>query len=769
MAETSNSRGKDPLPGRQDPSFSHSPDGDENTAPAMPAGPRQKTRHKKESWFQQNRVAAVGIVAGVALLVIVPLLCWMTGLFGSSDKPKPPAVASQSGVPETTPAPSPTAPGPSSPKPPQSPEVKKEEPKKEEPKKEEKPPLPEDVAKWKQQDYHRARQENDPKLLTAIARLGEKFPGNEKAARCLIDLLKPLPSEKPAEKTPPDKPPVSVPGQPVSSGGGQPSAVRPMQPSGVPGANPNVPPSRPSNPGDLTKLVETIVEALGCNGSETARGTFEQILAGTFATDDDKAAVEAALKALVAHSSNENDALLLRVLTAADKLRPAGRQGSWPAKDMKAKAFELVKTSASSGLRTQLAEAVLGEHAKIDPKEPIDEFLLAPTLLNCGAQLVIYQKAFPDKELKAVLEQQLLGYGSQVLSRCLDIPGEALPASAGMPAGPRTGFGPSPQPMPSGGHAPSDNAAKPADVDFASQFAGQLWSGAFRGLLESQLTNLRTLDKQPNLVLLAATIPQDSMRSILFKMLYSNSYKHWYEGPKALETAGLLDRVVTDPGLLVTIKTLPRKESANTPKASDAAKPGRGGPIVAGPRATGGPQKKLQAEQEWMDLSAKLVGAWCKRLDAAAAAKEKDAENSPATNKTPADESDLKLPGDITLPRGAEVVASHHIVLPDAAPAGFAQVRPDSLHVYYVRTKETNKLKKAINYYKGQVKPTSEARLIEGKKTWIDVVRVGSQKDRRRSIDVLITRPDSAGAANNDDEVELIVELLIIEIKDPKD
>jgi hypothetical protein len=386
---------------------------------------------------------------------------------------------------------------------------------------------------------------------------------------------------------------------------------------------------------------------------------------------------------------------------------------------------------------------------------------------------VIYQKAFPDKELKAVLEQQLLGYSSQVLSRCLDIAGEALPASAGMAAGPRSGFGPSPQHTPGGGHPPSGNAAKPVEVDFASQFAGHLWADSFRGLLESQLTNLRTLEKQPNLVLLAATIPQDSMRSILFKMLHGNGYKHWYEGPKALETAGLIDRVVTDPGLLVTIKTLPRKESANTPKASDAAKAGRGGQagaIVAGPRATGGPQKKLQAEQEWMDVSAKLVGAWCKRFEAAAAAKEKDAENNPASNKTPADESDLKLPGDLTLPRGAEVVASHRIVLPDAAPAGFAQMRPDSLQVYYVRVKETNKLKKAINYYKGQVKPTSEARLIEGKKTWLDVVRVGSQKDRRRSIDVLISRPDSAGAAaNNDEEVDLIVELLIIEIKDPKD
>ncbi len=59
-------------------------------------------------------------------------------------------------------------------------------------------------------------------------------------------------------------------------------------------------------------MVETIVEALGCNGSNLAHRTLEQVLAGTFATDDDKAAVEATLKTLLAHPSDEGDAVLFR-------------------------------------------------------------------------------------------------------------------------------------------------------------------------------------------------------------------------------------------------------------------------------------------------------------------------------------------------------------------------------------------------------------------------------------------------------------------------
>lgn len=47
---------------------------------------------------------------------------------------------------------------------------------------------------------------------------------------------------------------------------------------------------------------------------------------------------------------------------------------------------------------------------------------------------------------------------------------------------------------------------------------------------------------------------------------------------------------------------------------------------------------------------------------------------------------------------------------------------------------------------------------------------MGSQKDRRRSIDVLITRPETAATAagmSGDDEIDLIVEILIIEFKAP--
>ena len=105
------------------------------------------------------------------------------------------------------------------------------------------------------------------------------------------------------------------------------------------------------NQADLTKLVETIVAALGDNGTAVARKTLEEIIAGTFATDDDKAAVEAALKTLVANPCAENDALLIRVLMDPSVIRPVDRQGPWSANDLRLKTFELIKAGASSDLR----------------------------------------------------------------------------------------------------------------------------------------------------------------------------------------------------------------------------------------------------------------------------------------------------------------------------------------------------------------------------------------------------------------------------------
>jgi len=362
---------------------------------------------------------------------------------------------------------------------------------------------------------------------------------------------------------------------------------------------------------------------------------------------------------------------------------------------------------------------------------------------------VLYEGA-TAKDVKLKLEQQLLGYASTAMARML-----------GIPEGAEEGVAVAVSPAASGN--------KP-DLELGSRLAAQLWSDKFLGLVEPQLADLRSFDKQSQLVLLAGTIPLEPMRAALAKQLR----KHSSDGPKALETAGLFDKVVTDPGLLVLVKMLPRKEAKGARAPADTLpRPGKSGrtPVTPPAGKTGATgkvaeaQKKQQAEQDWMTCSSKMVALWCKRFCAVAQAREKAAVES---GKPAPDLAVAKLPGEFELDPDAKVTAAYHLVWPDDAPAALGNAKPGSLEIHYLRIEETGKPKRLIGFYKSQAK-TTDVRMID-KSVWIDSQRLSLQKERRRSLDVLISRaPGEQGGelAKDDEDADLVVEILAVEIKDP--
>ncbi|NLF08966.1 MAG: hypothetical protein GX594_13445 [Pirellulaceae bacterium] len=753
-----------------------------------------KSRSKKGPWYKHPEVIK-GVAAGVVVLVLLlVVLVWQFDLFGGSSQPprtaavQPPATAPQADeTPPVTPAPpqpsvvapdgaqpavppapiEPGQPGQLSPPSPEGPAV-------EQPTEPEKPPLPENFADWKPEHYFRARRENHPKLPEAVAYLGRTFVGSTPTAEGLTNLLKPLPPEP--EAKPPD------PAEPAAPGVVQPPGLE-LAPPHMPEV-PGIPAPMPHNgmqpygSGNMAGLVEAIITALGNNGTETARNTIEQVLAGTFQTDDDKVAVEAALKALLDHPCKENDALMLRALTKPDALRPIERQGPWPPKDLQAKAFELTKQSASCGLRTALAAALVELNVRLDASDQMHEFLLSLSPLNCEAQLLLYQKTQLSPEIKTKLEEQFLDYSALAMARLLDIPDQPdqnYPGGMGEPrlapdqahGGLIGGFE-----LPGGRlDAPGLNLGSPEGKDaknsdksssereLARRIALGLWSKQFLALLEPRLTPsaLDSLEKQPKLILLASTIPHDSTRFALNRLFR----KHWAQGPKSLETAGLDTKVATDPGLLTVVKMLPRRDHTATRAA--AARATR--PVTGGGKLIEDARKKQETEQEWCDFSYKMVVAWCKRFHAAAQARQKAAEAANTGSETP-----LKLPDGFAISPNARVVASYHLVWPDAAPAGIAELDPGLLDVYYVRVEEMNTPRKATAFYSRQADLRSSDARTKDKITWLDNVRIGSEKGRRRSLDVLITPPESyvpPEKIKDETDTDLVVEILVVEIKDP--
>jgi hypothetical protein len=782
---------------------------------------------KKLKPLQEKPLLGALAVIGVLLLVVVVLgvaMGWFGG--GGPSGPvasAPPNAMQQPGPPVQAPTtvmpppgvdaagqPVPGQLGPGQPVPgqpvpgqpgatPQSPEEAKQE-----------KPLPEDVGSWKQEDFYRARREGHAKLSIAIVYKAEKTKGSEEAVRVWLELLKPLPEPSPVAATAPgavpgaatadirQMPPGSRPNMPgpmtppapmgrlPTPGATQPGAAPPEAAAVVPQPMPTQSNQQPKDP----KLVETLVLALGDNGTEKAKKAIKQIIAGTLKTDDDKTAVETAIKTLVSRTDPESDAILFRMLTAPESVRPADREGAWPAKELQAKTLELLKGSTSIALRTKLAESLNDRLLRVN--NPIRDFLLLPDPLNCGAQIIFYKQEGASKEIRTKMEQQLMSYSGAALAQLLKVPDESLKAGGfnpgGIPGGgfggglggrlggeggldrgnggfgrPGAGLGPE-------GATPSlaaPGSLQKPEKDPSGQIANLLWSQPFRSMLEPQLGEVRSLEKQPELIMLAATIPQDSTRSALFKILR----KRWTDGPKGLDTAGMADKAFTDPGFLVMVKMLPRKDAAKA-----AAGPGSGGmqppPANRPARANAAEgatlrpaQKRAQSEQEWMAVSSKLVGAWRKRCQAAALAQKKaEEESSNPVEVTP------KMPPDFTLNTGTKVIAGFHATWPAEMPEELAETKPGILEICYIYAEETNKPKKTAGYYSRQAGVRlTDARPLDNT-MWLDGLRVVSQSDHRRSVDVFISRPGSnqlGDLIRDDMEADLIIEVLTIEIKDP--
>jgi hypothetical protein len=704
-------------------------------------------------WVQDHPNLLKGIAVGASLILMALLLAWqMNWLQGTpeatpADANRPPQAAEQKQPPAgAQPAP-PAAKTPPATKAPEVPKTAdKQNVKPEGPR-----PLPDDVSQWKKEDYFRARVENNPKLVEAVARLGEKTRGSIPAAQGLIALLMPLPPMPP----PGAGPPAAAPGT-AAAGSPRPAPTAGASPGPAPaGAGmqpaPGSPTARPRNPADLQKLVEAIISTLGDNGTEPAQKTLELVLSGALATDDDKAAVEAALKALVAHPGPANDALLVRVITAPEVLRPANRQGPWPAKELRSKALELIKAAASIDLRMRLAEAMGERLSKLGDDDPVRALLLAAEPANCGAQAVFLEQNVFSKEINAKLEQQLASYSAVALARVLNVSSDVQPGIGG-----------------GRGVASAGNASNANSADLSFRVAQLLWSEKFGASLIPRLAEGHSLEKQADIVLLAATIPQDPLRVALAKTLR----KRWPEGPAILGTGDSANKTVTDPALVVLLKAFPRRGEAKAGVRPPPARsrPGRTPPNGAAAAGKSTLEKKEQAEKDWTAFLSKLVSAWCARLQAAARARDK-AEAEAGTLS--ANAAARKLPPEFEMAHGAKVVTTYHLVWPAEAPAELAAAKPGPLEVYYLRIEETNKPKKAISYYQRQFQvKNSEVRKTDSNKTdWLDNARTLASNNHRRSVDVLVTRADSksidTAKDKDNEETDLVVDILTIEIKDP--
>lgn len=546
------------------------------------------------------------------------LLAILLGLWGCGGQPSvPPPEPQQVAAAPVAPAPPPVEPPPAEPEPAAVPLAPAPE----------KPSRPEDVSQWQADDFRAARREADPRLPEAIRSLGQRSSKDASVVPLLVELIEVAkPKENAGDGT------ETAPNLALRPGGGQGAAFA------------------------SAEVIAATIAALGNNSTTAADQVLERLLAGQLDTGAQLGTVTGhVLDALVAQPSPEHDELLLTVAFTPEKFLAAapaagqtvggGRDGMQLRRDV----LERLRAGTSPELKTRLAERLPAEPLSAEEQQPFVDLLLEPLAENVRAQLIL----IGQPKLEPATRLKLQGLFSQLvaasLNRLLGIPeGVRIQAPAGYNAGPGRGgavvhtapgvqlgdpvlpagfsFRKTPEPpadAPGTAQSPPAHRARgaadaPADPDAPAQLARIFWDAPVVQALLAPAALATSLDEVLPVAVLAAAIPQQEVRAQLARL----NKGMWNEGTKDLPLGTLFGEYLCDPGLLVVVKQVPRKEDpakveARKATPTETRRAARARQRPANPATN---EKELP-RYEWMQASEEFVYVLNQRFHAAALAR----------------------------------------------------------------------------------------------------------------------------------------------------
>jgi hypothetical protein len=564
------------------------------------------------------------------------------------------------------------------------------------------PALPEAFADWTDRDYVIARMKGDPQLPAAVQSLGEKTVGDPQAAELLLRLLQPRLLADLRDRLTGSEPPKR--------------ATR--------GAR--------GKKSDAAALIEAIVAALGANGTEPAKRALVELITGQLETEDDRTAAVAAVRALAENAGPAEEEVLFRLLTAPEKLPPAGRGDIGP-DELRNETLAVLKTRASSELRVRVARTIVDPATPPELRKLLGQLTAQMHPANLEAQLVLLQSELIDAKQKSVIEQDFIAYGSDALAERLRLPRVQIEGTLG--------------------------------EDWLDGLTRTLWSREAESAIRDRLSRADSLGEDARPLLLAATIPTDSMRSVV----YGTLKRHWMEGPDCLQQARVRtsrartgtsrgkEALLLEPGVIVTLKKLLREEQREDKLVSTqrVLSGGRVGDIQDIRRKwldhTG------EVEEEWLDVLDRLETTLFERV-------REQAENRFAAGRSP-DLTPAVLP--LELHSLDHVVAAYHFDW-QSELAGLLESRLlNPLEIRYVRIEELTRPGKIVAYYRRRMRDPLERQLDEG--YWLEGLERGSEPGRIRAVDVRITRAISGVPRLPDEEQPLVIDVLSVEIREPAD
>lgn len=446
-----------------------------------------------------------------------------------------------------------------------------------------------------------------------------------------------------------------------------------------------------------TQLTETIVTALATNGSARARRTLEEIVSGDLNALDPQAAASAALRAIAMQPDSESNDILVRII--------AGKQSVAATVDsekLRGVAIELV-AGATESVRMRVAERMVSGDVPQAIYDRLWARLKEPRAENIAAQIVLYRNEQTDHGVAEYLDNWFLAMSNASLSRLsgLNVKNEkrSVVNASALSLNPRA-------------------------------VAKQLWSERFASVVEHRMMKIDSLESGKRLVLLAASLPCPAARDALLRTLMI----HRDEDPNSLglETA--------EPGVLLVLKELPRKDQATTDAGVVRTSTAKTGKMATALRAR---QEHEKIAGRWLDCSQQVLRLLCSRFRKAAAAN-----------------LAIKDLG-VKLHHSAEGVVAYRFDWPEHSNGDGAGDDASAFRVRYSRSEQHAQPAKVLAYYRRQVPNAREWGLKDG--VWLDSVGRAPDGKSSRSVDVLLTRPSRNVSAMTDQEQRVIVEVLTVE------
>ncbi len=531
-------------------------------------------------------------------------------------------------------------------------------------------------------------------------------------------------------------------------------------------------------------IVPAIISALGANQTPTARGALKRLLLGELKTAlPDAIVTGVTARVLLEKPTKEECDMLLAAAVNASLLRPGGTAD--PA--LQAQLLAAIDQRASSEVRAALADAALHKSHSAEQRAAVIAILMKQEPKNLPAQAKLFNSAKIDEATRMELERRFATFSAAAVDRMLGLTAEGSTGATS-------------------GEADEDDGS-PEIATLRGVITG-VWSDDVVERLAKQAEDAKDLPAFADELQLAVSIPSTAMRTTLGVFNQEN----WSDGPDAFKLGAQFGDAVHDPGLLMLVKRIPRKEEP--PKQKPRTKRGEN---AAKQKAGGTGKKERWSEKEekmryaWMKATEDFVRSLNARFYAAAqagAGRDHLISRTAAARKAATPGAPISTVSATKAPAGApaatpsaetagtnavasragtfplelhddaHIVAEYHMCWPDDLPKRLHSTAVTPLAVHYVRMEDTASLHKLNTHYFKQLKGVTSRPRPYGR--WMDWMGQGVVHGQDRTVDVIFTRHDAPAeeAVEEDDSEEakaaarrdlekveeLTIEILVVEI-----